>query len=74
MRRRLRRLLRVCWLWVWVLLLCCKKDFCKKILKGWGGRGKRDLEFVGGKKSGWTERFVNMKKMKLKDGWRDVIG
>lgn len=30
-----------------------------------------DLECVcGGKKGGWTERFVNMKKMELKDGER----
>lgn len=27
----------------------------------------------GGKKGGWTERFVNMKKMELKDGEREVI-
>lgn len=59
MRRRLRRLLPVCWLWVWVLLLCCRK----RILI-------RDLKGVGGEKRGWTERFVNTKKMKLKDGER----
>jgi len=29
-----------------------------------------DLEFVCGGKSGWTERFVNMKKMELEDGER----
>lgn len=60
MRRRLQRLLPVCWLWVWVLLLCCKKRI-------WKGRGKGDLEYVWGEKRRMDRTLSEYKKMELKD-------